>query len=308
MPLSCRGRIYASPTAPFPWRSGLAAEECLRGPDAPISHEITAVTSFFLASTPARMHKTVRFYKNFWSQQPLLHDDPFIIDGFSEVGRPLGELVLNIILEDITRKLSVSTDSSLLEVGCGAGPLLRHLEPHVRDWCGTDISATMLSKARESLSRPNLVQSEANMLPFKSWAFDRVLCYSVFRFFPHLKYARNVLDEMVRTTKPGGLILVGDVPDISKKREYFSLSFPKVDATRPITYLKWIKRKLTDVIRFAPPLISRPVIMSETFYPTSFFTRYTADRVSRVEVLSQNFERDTATLGIMYDVVIHVGK
>ncbi len=103
----------------------------------------------------------------------------------------------------------------ILDVACGTGRTLRQLAQTVSDakLYGLDLSPYYVSAARRMLSSVNVdasvVADNAENMPFRDDFFD--VSVSVFLFHELPKRARrNVLAEMYRVTKPGGLVVVED--------------------------------------------------------------------------------------------------
>ena len=94
----------------------------------------------------------------------------------------------------------------LLDVGCGTGrnfPLLA--KAGLRDFTGCDLSSRSLAIARRRGAKP--AQGDAERLPFRDGAFDRVLCTYV---LTSVADWRRGLEELVRVTRPGGRIVLTD--------------------------------------------------------------------------------------------------
>lgn len=101
-------------------------------------------------------------------------------------------------------------DSSVLEVGCGAGNVIE------RASCGrlfgVDLSSYVLRKAKDRLNqRAHLVQADAHTLPYKDHSFTRVICSEVLE---HVLDPLSALHEISRVLKPHGLAVVS-VPNES---------------------------------------------------------------------------------------------
>ncbi|MDQ2701031.1 MAG: class I SAM-dependent methyltransferase [Actinomycetota bacterium] len=99
---------------------------------------------------------------------------------------------------------------SVLDVGCGTGVVATRLADAGYDVTGVDPSAGMLEHLRENDARVTAVQGSATELPFEDSGFDLTMCVAVMHHIadPHAVHA--ALGEMVRVTRPGGLILVWD--------------------------------------------------------------------------------------------------
>lgn len=120
----------------------------------------------------------------------------------------------------VNKKLLLSPDKCLLEVGCGCGAILLPLTRFVKEVAGVDYSKSLIKTANEVLHDKGIVSvSEGKRLPFRNGTFDCILSHSVFFYFPDYDYADQVLREMERVSKSSARILIMDIPDASKKEE-----------------------------------------------------------------------------------------
>ena len=95
-----------------------------------------------------------------------------------------------------------SADKDVLEVGCGTGLVLQRVAPHARTAIGVDLSPGMLARARER--GLDVKEGSATALPFADASFD--LSYS-FKVLAHIPDWDACMREMVRVTRPGGLLI-----------------------------------------------------------------------------------------------------
>ena len=91
----------------------------------------------------------------------------------------------------------------VLEVGCGAGHLLKRLPAGRR--FGLDLSESMLRKAQRRVDPGTLLQANAESLPFRTGAWDRVYCSEVLE---HLADPRAALAEIERIVATHGVAVV----------------------------------------------------------------------------------------------------
>lgn len=102
---------------------------------------------------------------------------------------------------------------SLLEIGCGPGNLtqiLAELAGSDATIVGLDLSSYMISEARSRASPATSVKfvvGDAHGLPFPDDCFDRTLANVTLQ---HLVDPALALREMIRVTRPGGLVAVAD--------------------------------------------------------------------------------------------------
>ena len=121
-------------------------------------------------------------------------------------------LFLNTPVRHMHRLLPMSPDSSILDVGCGAGGLLIHLQKQAgirRTMEGVDASPAMVDWARREMARHGIGDrvdirlASGTDLPFPEDRFDAVFCTYVIKHLsdPGLKL---MLCEVHRVLKPGG--------------------------------------------------------------------------------------------------------
>lgn len=99
---------------------------------------------------------------------------------------------------------------SILDVGCGTGVLATRLADQGYEVTGTDPSRGMLDHLEERDARVEAVLGSATELPFEDGGFDLTMCVAVMHHIALPDQVHRSLGEMVRVTRPGGLILVWD--------------------------------------------------------------------------------------------------
>lgn len=100
--------------------------------------------------------------------------------------------------------------SSLLDLGCGTGELLKeiYLLGITDKLIGMDISPNMISVAKQKLSNTaKLILGDSEKLPFQKNSFDVVVCNDSFHHYPS---PDKVLEEVSRVLKKEGLLIIGD--------------------------------------------------------------------------------------------------
>ena len=107
----------------------------------------------------------------------------------------------------------------LLDVGCGTGRTLHQLavaHPTLR-LHGADLSPAYIRKARERLAdvaELTLAVENGESLPWDDATFDVVTSVYMFHELPR-NARRNVVREMLRVVKPGGLVVIEDSAQLS---------------------------------------------------------------------------------------------
>ena len=165
---------------------------------------------------------------------------------------------LDIIAKDISSKLELKKTDTFLEVGCGTGVLLSKLSKISLENYGVDYSNNAIKLAINEFPNIEFLVSDADKLPFENEKFSKLLCYSVFHYFADIDYAFTVIDEFLRVSKKGGIILIGDI--LSKEHFHLSPYYKKLD-------LKYINKKIiSPIIRFfkqKPKSIKKSIVNPE---------------------------------------------
>jgi len=104
---------------------------------------------------------------------------------------------------------NIAEDSLILDLGCGAGPVLKKLSRYNYSLIGVDYSYDMLEHARNNLGELckdiPLISSDCEHTPFTDNSFDCVICLGV------ISYAESIdgaLKEIYRILKPGGTLIL----------------------------------------------------------------------------------------------------
>jgi SAM-dependent methyltransferase len=100
--------------------------------------------------------------------------------------------------------------AKILDVGCGTGVLAARLQGEGYRVTGADPFAGMLTRMTARDSRIEAVHAQGQCLPFADGTFDLTYCVAVMHHIADPRDVHDTLVEMVRVTKPGGLVLIWD--------------------------------------------------------------------------------------------------
>jgi ubiquinone/menaquinone biosynthesis C-methylase UbiE len=105
-------------------------------------------------------------------------------------------------------KVKISSNSLILDVGCGTGLLFSHVAAKVETVVGVDVSGEVLFRARghaQNFRSVHLVQADADHLPFRNACFSVVFAFTVLQNMPK---PWETLLEVGRTAKREAFIVV----------------------------------------------------------------------------------------------------
>jgi ubiquinone/menaquinone biosynthesis C-methylase UbiE len=197
---------------------------------------------------PLILESKEKFTFQFYENRADVYDK-FLYQTFKTHGENETEL-----RNEFIDKLKLNADSKVLEIACGTGRdselIAKRLDPNGK-LVLQDISPSMLKVCQEKLRdlKTNIEYciSNAAYLPFPDKVFDAVYSFGGLGEFPEIKRS---LAEMVRVTKVGGKIVVGDesMPPWLRNT-YFSKVLtktnPQFDAKVPLKDIPVEARKLT---------------------------------------------------------------
>lgn len=154
---------------------------------------------------------------------------------------------------ELVREMGSADHVRVLDVGCGTGRTLHQLaiaHPTMR-LHGVDLSPAYIKKARQLLAdvaELTLAVENAEALPWADATFDAVTSVYMFHELPR-NARRNVLREMFRVVRPGGLVVIEDSAQVSESPELADVlrGFPR-DFHEPF-YADYLEDDLGETLR-----------------------------------------------------------
>ena len=144
-------------------------------------------------------------------------------DPLSTVGRHPGQ-DLDRIAEVIANAVELAPTDSLLDLCCGSGLLTGRLAARCRQVIGVDHSVINIRIARQQSYRPSCSFKVCDAMcvadVLEGQKFDVVLCYFALQYF-HLEHARVLIRNARDLLRQGGVIFLGDIPDIDRRWAYY---------------------------------------------------------------------------------------
>jgi SAM-dependent methyltransferase len=166
---------------------------------------------------------------------------------------------IDLMLGLIAERLNLGLNDYFVDLGCGGGWMLRDLAPDSGYALGLDFSAAMIGNAVKIGAGDALVQGAIGALPVRTASVDKALCYFVLiNMMDDAQVQRSILD-MWRIVKPGGRLLIGQLPDAGRSGDYDTAKAGYLEFCRK-TYA--LGTDLRDVSRMPQKLFDVPGLLS----------------------------------------------
>lgn len=105
----------------------------------------------------------------------------------------------------------IPKDAKILDVGCGYGRTLNELyELGYRDLMGIDFSSGMIERGKKQFPHLNLQIKTAETISLPDHSMDAVILFAVLTCIPEDTAQEQLISEIHRVLKPGGIIYIND--------------------------------------------------------------------------------------------------
>ena len=115
---------------------------------------------------------------------------------------------------------------NLIDIGCGNGAFLAMFHKTASDVkiSGLDLSREMVSQSKKRLPEAEIVEGDAENMPFAENTFDAVSCHMSIHHHPH---PEKNLSEMYRILEKHGTVLINDLTGPAWLRRFINWWFTK---------------------------------------------------------------------------------
>lgn len=165
-------------------------------------------------------------WKAYWNDKARNSDNPFLqVVRISSKKHVDAKASLSFIISHISNVLKIEKHDTLLDLCCGNGLLTEQFSSKCKYVYGIDFSPVLLETARKFHNPPKVQYIEANALNFTTKfkeQVEKIILYFSFQYFDSYSQGEKVIMEMTRALKPGGLILIGDIPDRQHLWEFYN--------------------------------------------------------------------------------------
>jgi ubiquinone/menaquinone biosynthesis C-methylase UbiE len=118
--------------------------------------------------------------------------------------------------DNINKLMKFKREDAVIEVGCGTFELYPYLKEKSDTVAGVDWSKEMVQLAINKHKATVTHSSAHNMTMIYDGQFNKVITMALFQYIPPDLF-ESTFEELIRITSPGGLLLLGDLIEISPK-------------------------------------------------------------------------------------------
>jgi ubiquinone/menaquinone biosynthesis C-methylase UbiE len=155
-------------------------------------------------------------WKNIWTKKGLDELSPLhMVDGYDL----LSANDYDHMVYEVTRPLGLSGNEMIIECGCGAGAFLVSLlkvYPELKV-SGLDYSSTLIKRASQVINGDFFLADMTDLGFLAQAKYDATLSFGAIFYLSSKEAARRAVEEMLRITKPGGTVFIGEIPDAAKR-------------------------------------------------------------------------------------------
>lgn len=151
--------------------------------------------------------------------------------------KPIDQRKWEMTLNIVSQQLELQSDDTLLDLCCGNGLFTAAFAPRIAGVEAVDISPVLTGRlAARSLPNVSVLTSDMRDTQFAQQSFSKVLWYAGIQYIDEsdiVAMVRRIRGWM----KPGGILMIGDIPDRAKLWDYFN------DDTRRAAYFDGLAQR-----------------------------------------------------------------
>jgi len=198
------------------------------------------------------------YWVKFWNEDKIIHCDNLQ----SQVARTINKVPVNednwqFTLSFIAKNLELCFEDNLLDLCAGNGLISIPFSKICRSVTSVDVSDVFI-EGIDSESCPNIktIIADVRKLDFEENSFTKVIMYAAIQYFSEQETIL-LFEKLYKWLCPGGIVLIGDIPDSSKLWDFFNTDerrkayINSVKFDKPIIGYWFTKEFLTTSASFA---------------------------------------------------------
>lgn len=161
------------------------------------------------------------YWVKFWNTSKVIHrETPHEKVGRTINGEPIRDEAWQLVLNDLEVSLELHAEDDLLDIAAGSGVIALPFSRKVRSVTAVDISAPLLAGIDQA-GGVTTVLADAREVSFAPGSFSKIVLYFALQHFSE-KETVLLFEKMFSWLRLGGILYIGDIPDISKTFAFFN--------------------------------------------------------------------------------------
>lgn len=161
-------------------------------------------------------------WNKYWQENYILGEQ----NPHKQVGRTLKGKIISIenwdrSVDEIIKNINLNDKHVVLDLCCGNGLLSKEIAPKCKNLTSVDYSKKLLDNFVTNAKNIEKINSDALELNFDNERFDVIIIYFAIQHFTE-KEAIEIIGKCKKWLKTDGLLFIGDIPDLTKKWQFYS--------------------------------------------------------------------------------------
>ncbi|MAY82593.1 MAG: hypothetical protein CMP59_00505 [Flavobacteriales bacterium] len=160
-----------------------------------------------------------KYWANYWNQIDASKKQVSV--GRTKFGLPVEEVLFARELADIKKHLRLEKEDVVLDLCAGNGLITEDIHNYVKKVIAIDYSKPLLDEFVVSSDNVELQHQDLSKYNFKAVNYNKVVWYFAIQHFS-LEHSAQIIRNCLDNLGQGGILFIGDIPDIDKKWEFYS--------------------------------------------------------------------------------------
>lgn len=160
-----------------------------------------------------------KYWENYWNSIDGGNLQQSV--GRTKFGRPINERDFQKELLFLKEHLKLGPSDTLVDLCAGNGLITKEVCGSVRKVYAIDFSEPLLNDFVVNSNKINLMCHDINNFDFSKIQFNKLIWYFSIQHFSYSEVI-NIIKNILDNISLGGIVYIGDIPDINKKWEFYS--------------------------------------------------------------------------------------
>jgi cyclopropane fatty-acyl-phospholipid synthase-like methyltransferase len=126
------------------------------------------------------------------------------------------------ILQYVTRKMKLSCNDVILDLGCGNGLFTTFFASKCKKIVGVDFAPELVAQINlEKYKNVSVYVDDVRTIDFEEQSFEKVFIYAGLQYLSY-KETIQLFKNVKRWLKRKGIFFIGDIPDIKRRWNFFN--------------------------------------------------------------------------------------